>query len=688
MRRMLPPPALPVPAPPASWRAQVAAVLALEWALIVRHRRLAVAAVALVLVPTVYALIFLWAVWDPAGHTRALPVGLVNLDTGAHFRGRDLNLGAEALAAIERQGQFAYRRFADPAEARAQVRRGQLAFALEIPPEFSRLAVPGERPGAARLVLYTSEGNNYTSASLARRFAPEVAQRVNAMLGESRWALVLSSAQGSQRDLDSLRSALGELHHGAEALGVGLRRAREGADTLAQGTRETAEGAQQLRTGAGHLAAAAPPLAEGLKPMRPLLRQLEAARPADGEVKALADGLHQAHEGQQALHRALGQLAGGSERLVDGLQTYGNEAAELPLVGQGLASGLAPLQQGARQLADGLGAAQAGSQQLLTGLGRLDHGLAPLVEGHHRLGQVLNQASARLPEDSRLDGFVGGARELAQGSEGLAQGLRRLAGGHDTLRGGLASLSDGAVRLDAGIEALRRSLPPAPDAPSGSARGLAVSVEAQVDAVAAVPNNGVALMPNFVPLALWVGAVTAAFLSHWRRLAAPVAACRRSARVVGKLLLPAAVVLAQSAVMWAALVLGLGLQPAQPLALAVTLAVSSLAFLGLVFALVRLLGELGKAVAVLLLVVQVAAAGAVLPIELSDSPFQTLHPVLPLTWVVHAFKATLFGAYEGVWAPALGFVAACGAAGVLVGAWVGRWRVVPMSDWRPPLDIE
>ena len=666
----------------------MAAVWAGEWGLVRRYPRFALAWLAVLLVPLMYALIFLWAVWDPAGHTQALPVGLVNLDAGAHFRGRDLNLGTEALAGIEGHGQFAYRRLADREEARALVRRGELAFALEIPAEFSRLAVPGERPGAAQLILYTSEGNNSTSASLARRFAPEVAQRVNAMLGESRWNLVIESAQGSRRNLDALRGALADLHHGADDLGRGLRRAREGAAALADGSRETSEGAQQLRAGAGQLATTAPQLAEGLKPLRPALRGLEAARPPESELRSFTDGLRQLNEGQHSLSRALGQLTAGGERLDTGLTAYGREAGDLPLVGAGLTEALQPLQHGARQLTEGLGQAQAGSQQLAHQLGRLEQGVLPWLDGQRRLGAQVAEAGARLPDDGRLDAFVQGARDLAQGSDGLAHGLKRLAGGHDTLKSGLASLSDGAVKLDSGIELLRHSLPPAPDAPGRSAQGLAVSVEAQVEVVAPVPNNGIGLMPNFVPLALWVGAVSVAFLTHWRRLAEPLAGCRRSALVAGKLLLPLAAVLAQAGVMAAVLVIGLGLQPVQPLAWLATLALASVAFLGLVFALVRVLGELGKPVAVLMLIVQVAAAGAVLPIELSEAPFQTLHPFMPLTWVVKAFRATLFGAHEGLYLQAWGMVAAFGLAGYLLGCLVGRWKRVPATDWRPPLDIE
>ena len=281
-----------------------------------------------------------------------------------------------------------------------------------------------------------------------------------------------------------------------------------------------------------------------------------------------------------------------------------------------------------------------------------------------------------------------GARDLARGNEALRTGLRQLSAGTDTLQGGMGKLLDGSARLDVGLELLRNSLPVVVDTPEGSARGLALSVQPVVEVVAPVANNGAALTPNFVPLALWVGAVMAVFLVHFRRIVEPLAGLPRSAQVLGKLALPALAVVLQSVFMLLMLVGVLELELPRPAAFALTLVSASLTFLLIVFALVRLLGDLGKAAAVLLLIVQVSAAGALLPIELSDEVFQFLHPYLPLTWVVRAFRASLFGAYDGVFWPQLQLIWACGGTALLLGLVVGRWRVVPVAQWRPPLDIE
>jgi len=669
------------------WRA-VRAVFGYEWLLLQRHRKLAVAAVGLLFVPALYALIYLWSMWDPASHTQALPAGLVNLDTGARYRDRDLNLGADVLTAIEAHGLFAYRRFDDPAEARRRVREGDLAFILEVPADFSRRAVPGEAPGAAKLTIYTSEGNNYSSAGFARRFAPEVAQRVNTMLSEARWELVLTTAAGSQRNLDTLRVALADLHQGAAELGAGLGKAREGGNTLVSGNRTAVEGAGRLHAGAQQLAETAPGLTSGLRQVAPVLRGLDARRPSDADLAALRQGTRQLSEGQREFGRGLDALSDGGRQLNTGLGTLKTAVDELPLFGGSLSEGMAPLEDGGRQLVSGLDAAREGHVRLLQATQRIEEAVGSLIDGTQRAGSAAAQLAARMPEDQRLDSFIDGTRELARSSDALVGGLRQLATGQDNFTTGLTRLQDGAGRLSTGLELLRNSLPKAVDGPGGSAQGLAMSVEPVVEVVAPVPNNGIALTPNFVPLALWVGAVMAAFLVHFRRIVEPLQGLPRTAQVAGKLLLPGTAVLLQALLMLAMLVGVLHVPLPQPGLFALTLLTASLTFLLIVFALVRLLGDLGKVVAVLLLIVQVSAAGALLPIQLNDEAFQAMHPYLPLTWVVSAFRASLFGAYDGVFWPQWGVVAAIAAAALVIGTLAGRWRVMPLTDWRPPLDIE
>jgi len=64
------------------WWKATREVVQCEWQLLRGHPRLALACAGLLFVPALYAWIYLYAMWDPAAHTRELPAGLVNLGPG------------------------------------------------------------------------------------------------------------------------------------------------------------------------------------------------------------------------------------------------------------------------------------------------------------------------------------------------------------------------------------------------------------------------------------------------------------------------------------------------------------------------------------------------------------------------------------------------------------------------------
>jgi putative membrane protein len=119
-----------------------------------------------------------------------------------------------------------------------------------------------------------------------------------------------------------------------------------------------------------------------------------------------------------------------------------------------------------------------------------------------------------------------------------------------------------------------------------------------------------------------------------------------------------------------------------PLAFALTLVVSSVAFLFIVFALTKAFGDAGKGIAMFLLAVQLSSSGGILPVELSGGLFAQISPWLPLTWVVESIKASMFGAFAGAWAPPLMLVAMAGLGGFALSCVFGRWRFVKSTAHR------
>jgi putative membrane protein len=623
------------------------------------YPRLLIAALAVALIPAVYAIIYLSSVWDPAANTGALPVAVVNLDSAVTYREHVFNIGNEVVTRLKSTGTFGYQDFDDEALARQRVREGKLAFALIIPSDFSSNALPGAQAGAGKLVIYTSEGNNFEAAGLARRFAGDLGHAVNESLNERRWALVLTTAAGSERSVNRLREGAEQLRKGASELSDGAGQNANGAKVVSGGARKVNEGVGQLT--------------DGMKQLGAGLRTMDAKRPRNSELDRLKSGAETLAAGHTELTHGIDELQAGGNRLHAGMTAFRDEARDSLFVPGSVADGLGQLTDGMTQLNTGLQQASDAQQKLSDGAKQVSTGVGALTTGMRTLSNGIRAAVIKLPEDTQLDTLAHGSDELARGTGSLADGAQKI--------------KAGAQRLQAGVDLLADSLPSEIQPLDGSAQGLANSVQPVVEVHAAVANNGSGFASNVVPGALWLGAGIAAFLIHVRVLPRKAKNFSRAAQMLGKLLIPGAVVLLQAALVLATLVFVLKIKIVSPGPLALTLAVSALTFLIIVYALTRAFGDAGKALAMVFLAVQLSSSGGILPVELSGGWFANISPWLPLTWVVQAIKATMFGAYDGAWRTPLGWVALAGFAVAALSCYLGRWRFVRTSEVRPAVSF-
>jgi putative membrane protein len=635
------------------------AIFRLELTLFKRFPKLKVSAIGVMVIPALYALIYLASVQDPGAHTGALQAAIVNQDQGLDYRGQQVNVGASVVTSLKEKGNFGFVDYTDEDAAKLAVRQGQLAFALLIPKDFSANAVPGNTVAGGRLVMYISEGNNYNGAAIAKRFATELGHQVNTNLNENRWSLVLTTAAGSADKLIQLRQGVEALASGAQKLNDGLSKAESGSQALAIGSTAYTQGVVQL--------------SDGMKQLGAGLRTMDQQRPATQDLATLKAAPTELAKGHVALAQGLLELQGGAHKLADGSAKMQEEAQGIPLVGGRVADGAGQLKDGATQLAVGLQSARTGQSQLAEGTQKLGGGVAKLVDGMTALGGGIHTAASKIPADAKLD-------ELNQGGSTLVQGSKEL-------NTGLHQLTAGSRELHSGLALLQQSLPADIPALDGNARALADSVEPQLDIVAPVPNNGAGYAPNFIATSLWLGAVMTAFLFHLRRLPVQAENASAAAHLLGKLGVPACIVLAQSIVTLLMTVLVLKLPIVSLGAYFATLLMSGLTFLLIIVALTRAAGDAGKGAALILLILQLSSAGGVMPVELSGGMYQMLSPWLPFTWVVKALRACLFGAFDEGWVAAWGPIALTAILAGLSACFVGRWKFVGPEEHRPAMDI-
>jgi len=617
------------------------------------------AIVLVALIPSVYMLIYLGGVWDPAANSRALPVGMVNLDLGTTYRGQDVQLGAELTARLRAKDQFAYVEPDNEAQAEQMVRSGRLAFALVIPEGFSAQSIAGRKPGEAQLRVLSSAGNHYEGALLAAQFAKALGEEVNIALNTRRWSLVLEESAVSHATL--------------ERLVAGLRQLQEGGAQMQQGLGSLADRLQQARQSSEQLSGDVGALSQDYARAVSGIREVEARLPPVAEVRSMrlaAEGLSRE---QRELDReivALEQVAGRLRLHAQGLRKELDHAQIQSAV---LGSTVEPLQNDTDELQQRLDRSLLVHQRLLEGSAQLNESareLALRIRDHRANLRSLAEA---VPDRTDAGGLLQAGTMLHQGQAQVEQSL--------------AELRDRVVSLGNGIDGLLAAIPVQDQQIQGSAAGLAQSVMPHMEPIAPVANHGSGMAPNVIPIGLWLGVGVAAFLVRARTMTLALRPFARLPKLLGKLSIPVLVACLQTVMLGFVLVVVLEVRIVDPGGFAMCMLVSALAFLLIVVALSRLWGDAGKALAMILLAVQMASSGGILPVELSGSFYAQISPWLPMTWVVKGLKASMFGAYEGDWGTPLMLMVGVAAAFLFIAAFFGRWEHLPRKKMQPALDL-
>jgi putative membrane protein len=442
---------------------------------------------------------------------------------------------------------------------------------------------------------------------------------------------------------------------------------------LVGGAQQTARGADAVSVGAAKLEQGVSQADTGVHDLEAGLRTLFDKRPRNSDLQRLDEGAQALAAGHDEMGKGLVQLQQGVQRMQTGVAGFREEASDSLFGGSRIVEGLDQLGEGTTGLDNGLKTAVASHQKLAEGAAQLSTGVGALTNGVRAFNGGLRSVISQLPDDSKVDELLSGANNLTAATV--------------SLQGGTQKVAAGAQHVAGGLELLESALPASVRAIEGNAQGLATSVQPSMEVAAPVQNNGSGFAPNIIPGALWLGASLAAFLFHLRTLPRSASGHSALARMLGKFLTPMGIVLLQAALIWVTVLWILKINAVDALALALTLGLAAITFLMMVFALTRALGDAGRALALVLLAVQLSSSGGLLPVELSGGFFAQISPYMPITWVVKAMKASLFGAFEGDWQHSLQLLAFAGLAAGLMACYVGRWRYVKVTALRPTLDL-
>ena len=220
----------------------------------------------------------------------------------------------------------------------------------------------------------------------------------------------------------------------------------------------------------------------------------------------------------------------------------------------------------------------------------------------------------------------------------------------DQLDGAAAKLGDIHTQiqdaLDSGdLDQLRTIL-------SANTEDLASFISAPVSmdrtAVFAVANNGSGMAPFYSTLAIWIGGVVLCALVKTApsdRFLKKIHA-RPTDSYIGRIIFFLVIGFFQSTLVIAGDLWFLGIQCQHPMLFFLTGWLESFIFINIIYALTASFGDVGKAIAVVLMVIQVAGSGGTFPKEMLPGVFQKLYPFLPFVHGEDAIRACITGIYQ------------------------------------------
>ena len=184
---------------------------------------------------------------------------------------------------------------------------------------------------------------------------------------------------------------------------------------------------------------------------------------------------------------------------------------------------------------------------------------------------------------------------------------------------------------------------------------FAYPVELQTHKIFPMANYGAAMTPFYSTLSLWVGALLLSALLTTK--AKNVDFEYNSVQeFFGKYLLFASAAFLQGLIVALGDVFILKVEMQEPLLFIALTPFYSVIFMMIVYTCVSLFGNVGKAMGVILLVLQLAASGGTFPIQVTPQFFQQINSLLPFTYAISGMREAIAGVVYHTLAKDLGIL--------------------------------
>lgn len=647
-----------------------------------------VVVVAIALLPSLYAWLNIYSNWDPYGNTGGISIAVASLDRGYTDNGEYVNKGRDVLEDLKTATSINWVIVDTEQEATDGVYAGDYYAAVVIDEDFSRkmYRMFTDWTGQPAITYYENAKKN----AVATKITDTAVETLKRSISENYLEVVISGIMEQSnllaadltetdpetavkgllyqaQDVLSGCRAMMDAFRAAGSTGVSETDAQALSDAIASINSSLPDG-DAIAAGAAQLQHA---LYTALANVERALDRFESALDT-GQPPAAQQQLRDAAAAMGKLSTQLSGLAG----QLDGINVTGNPVLTAQAIQlRELAGQCTQLQNALNQLADG-GAA-----------GGLLADCGALVE-------AIRNAAARIPVTDRdlrrqLDTVVSEVSDAMDGVKSLSADAKAMR----------AALSDTTSALSVTMEQLRPAAERMVNAlsdtidklegmtageymdmlleilggdPAAYSRYFPEMVQTTVNKVYPIENYGSAMAPFYTTLAIWVGGVILSSLVKIHARTEGLIDPRPAELYFGRYLFFFLLSQIQAAVIVTGDLYLLKIQCLHPGLLYLTASLTAFTFSLLIYSLAIAFGDVGKAVVVVIMVMQIAGSSGTFPIELLPEIYQKIYRFFPFPYAIDAMRECICGLYGDYYMTQLAFLLLFAAAALLIGLLVRR----------------
>ena len=643
--------------------------------------------IALAVLPSLYAWFNIEASWDPYGNTSNISVAVVNNDKGATLFEKDLNVGDKLIDELKSNNSLGWK-FVNEEEAKKGVETGKYYASIEITPNFSKniISVLSKDIHKAEIKYTVNEKINAIAPKITDKGASTIQLQVDQTVVKTASEAVFTTLNDLGISLEENLPMLTKIENSLIEVQGKFGKIDSILDTASDASSQISEISKLLQNDMPQIESTLKSSINLSKDVKEFLQATKSsmndiAPTIKNDIKIINDISSSVASGVGDLITAIEKGYENAPELVDGLY---NKVDHLLSISTKLSDFLTKLDKIApgtslQGTIDSINEINSKLNLAKTSLGKvkeqINNGEKPSLNNLNGIVTVLNDVNKITnnlfnnydtkivaPLNEIFNKGITVSNDVISLLEKAEDKLPKI----NNILGTAINLSGDA---DDAIDYIKKKVPEAESALNKLVSDLSIvndsdemgdlikflkndiikqsnflkePVELVTNSLYPMANYGAAMTPFYTVLCLWVGVLLLTSL-----LTTEVRGEYKSYQVYfGRGLTFLSIGLLQALIVSVGDIYLLGVTVKNPAIFILLSLFISLVFNFIVYSLVSVFGNIGKAMAVILLVIQVAGSGGTFPIQVTPKFFQNVNPFLPFTYGISALREAVAGIYE------------------------------------------